>query len=133
MKVRITPNPFFNGGSAERVLAGIGIGPYLSGKDGKIVCHMTQAQFDLFQIRGASHSIAIIPEGEKETEQPAEPETPQPSEVSAPFVPSITIETPTGKQTVQMPAPTNEALKPDTAKLEPDKKNMENLGAETKA
>lgn len=135
MKVKITPNPFFTGGSAERTLAGIGVGPYLTTRDGKIVCQMTQAQFDLFQIRGASHSIAIVPENEAE-EPAAAPEPPKPVEVAPPFVPSITIETPTGKQTVTMPspekAPAPEALTPDTSSLDPDTKNMENLGAKTK-
>jgi len=103
MKVRITPNPFLNQGTCERTLAEIGVGPVLS-SGGKIRCQMTQAQLDLFGIRGASHQVEILPDSTPDatTEQPPAVE-PAPVEVQPAFEPSIIIETPTGRQTVKMP------------------------------
>jgi hypothetical protein len=58
-KVYITPSTLFTSGTAERILAEIGCGPFGHDTRGRIICHLTQAQIDLWGIKGPAHRLEI--------------------------------------------------------------------------
>ncbi len=62
MKILITPSTMFNPGTAQRLLAELNVGPTLTQPDGKVRCKMTQAQFDMFRLRGGAHGVEIVPD-----------------------------------------------------------------------
>jgi hypothetical protein len=100
MKVLITPNPMLNSGTCQRTLGEIGVGPVLE-KDGKIRCEMTEAQLALFQLRGASHRVDVIPEVAAELIPESLPVQEEPKEEPQPV---IVIESTGGvRKTVTLP------------------------------
>ncbi len=58
-KVLITPSTLLQSGHAERVLAELGAGPVGRGRDGKLVCQLTDEQIRLWGLRGGAHHIEV--------------------------------------------------------------------------
>lgn len=61
-QVRITPNPHLNPRQAHKVLEGIGVSLIRDEANGTIRAALSQAQLDLFYLRGASHHVEVLPE-----------------------------------------------------------------------
>lgn len=93
LKVYITPSTLFTPGTAERLLGLIGAGPVGYDKQGRIIAHLTQAQIELWGIKGGAHRLEIAPEVE-----PAP--VPAPVVESEPERPSIIVEEASGVRKV---------------------------------
>ncbi len=58
-KVLITPSPLYMSGHAERVLGELGAGPLGHGKDGKIVCQLTDDQIKMWGLKAPAHHLEV--------------------------------------------------------------------------
>jgi hypothetical protein len=64
LKVYITPSSLFTPGTAERILSELGAGPIARDSQNRIVAHLTQAQIELWTIKGGAHRLELAPEVE---------------------------------------------------------------------
>ena len=89
MRIQITPSTILAPGTAQRLLAEIGVEPVLVSKvnPGTLRCEMTEQQLNIFGLRGAAHFIEVLPDAARPGFIPVQKLAAPAAPVAAPVLP----------------------------------------------